>query len=101
MSECKWNFEFYENSVKLSSVKLSKKPSSYFQLYQLLFEQLFGKFMSVTIIYVCYSWQDLFLKCNRWKWKIEVEIKVKEEYTKGTTIFVFTIFITYIDDLKI
>ena len=27
MSECKWNFEFYENSVKLSSVKLSKKPS--------------------------------------------------------------------------
>ena len=27
MSECKLNFEFYENSVKLSSVKLSKKPS--------------------------------------------------------------------------
>ena len=50
------NFEFYENSVKLSSVKLSKKPTSlYFQLYQLLFEKLFGKFMPVTIIYVCYS----------------------------------------------
>ena len=27
MSEYKWNFEFYENSVKLSSAKLSKKPS--------------------------------------------------------------------------
>ena len=27
MSECKWNFEFYENSVKLSPVKLSKKLS--------------------------------------------------------------------------
>ena len=56
------NFEFYENSVKLSSVKLSKKPSSYFQLYQLLFEQLFDKFMSATIIYVCYSWQDFLFK---------------------------------------
>ena len=58
MLESKWNFEFYENLVKLFSVKLSKKPSLYFQLYQLLFEQSFGKFMSVTIIYVCYSWQD-------------------------------------------
>ena len=58
MSECKWNFEFYENSVKLRFAKLSKKPSVYFQLYQLIFEQLFRKFMSVTIIYVCYSWQD-------------------------------------------
>ena len=62
MSECKWNLEFYENSVKLSSVKLSKKPSSYFELYQLLFEQLFGKFMSVTIIYVCYPSQDFVFK---------------------------------------
>ena len=43
----------------------------------------------------------LFLKCNLWKWKIKAEIKVKEEHTKGTTIFVFIIFITYIDDLKI
>ena len=48
----------------------------------------------------------LFLKCNCWKWKIKVEIKVNEEYIKGTTIFVFkflffTIFMTYIDDLKI
>ena len=62
MSERKWNFEFYEKSVKLSSVKLSKKASSYFQLYQLLFEQLFGTFMSVSIIYVCYSWQDFVFK---------------------------------------
>ena len=29
MSECKWNFEFYENSVKLSFVKLSKKLSEF------------------------------------------------------------------------
>ena len=48
----------------------------------------------------------LFLKCNCWKWKIKVEIQVNDEYIKGTTIFVFeflffTIFITYIDDLKI
>ena len=48
----------------------------------------------------------LFLKCNCWKWTIKVEIKVNEEYIKGTTIFVFkflffTIFMTYIDDLKI
>ena len=58
MSKCKWNFEFYGNSVKLSSVKLSKKPTSYFELCQLLFEQFFGKFMLVTIIYVCYQWQN-------------------------------------------
>ena len=94
------NFMKIQSSYLLSSYQRNQ-ASLYFQLYQLLFEQLFGKFMSVTIIYVCYSWQDLFLKCNRWKWKIKVEIKVKEEYTKGTTIFVFTIFITYIDDLKI
>ena len=48
----------------------------------------------------------LFLKCDCWKWKIKVEIKVNEEYVKGTRIFVFeflfvTIFITYIEDLKI
>ena len=55
VSECEWNFEFYENSVNLPSVKLSKKPSLYFRLYQLLFEHLFGKFISVSI---CYSWQD-------------------------------------------
>ena len=30
-----------------------------------------------------------FLKGNWWKWKIKVEVKVKEEYIKGTTIFVF------------
>ena len=94
------NFMKIQSSYLLSSYQRNQ-ASLYFQLYQLLFEQLFGKFMSVTIIYVCYSWQDLFLKCNRWKWKIKVEIKVKEEYTKATTIFVFTIFITYIDDLKI
>ena len=28
MSECEWNFGFYENSVKLSSVKLSKKAKN-------------------------------------------------------------------------
>ena len=55
MPECKWNFEFYENSIKLSSVKLLKEQSLYFPLYQLLFEQLFGEFMSVTVVYVCYS----------------------------------------------
>ena len=37
--------------------------------------------------------------------KIKVEIKVDEKYIKGATIFVFkflffTIFITYIDDIK-
>ena len=58
MSKRKWNVEFYENSVKLCSVKLSKKPSLYFQLYQLLFDKRFGNFVSVTIIYVYHSWQD-------------------------------------------
>ena len=48
----------------------------------------------------------LFLKCNCWKWKIKVEIKAKEEYIKGTTVFVFeflffTIFFTYIEDSAI
>ena len=42
-------FEFYENSVKLSSVTLLKKPSLYFSLYQLFFEHLSGEFMSVII----------------------------------------------------
>ena len=42
-------FELYENSVKLSSVNLLKKPSLYFSLYQLFFEELSGEFMSVII----------------------------------------------------
>ena len=63
MSECKCNIEFYEKWIKLSSAKLSEKPSLYFQLYQLLYEQPFSKFMLVTIIYGCYSWQ-IFCFCN-------------------------------------
>ena len=47
-------------------IQSSYLPSSYqrnqaslhFQLYQLLLKQLFGKFMSVTIIYIYYSWQN-------------------------------------------
>ena len=38
--------------IKLSSFKLSKQPGLYFALYQLFFENLFGEFMSVTIMYV-------------------------------------------------
>ena len=51
------NFIKIQSSYLLSSYQRNQ-ASLYFQLYQLLFEQLFGKFMSVTIIYVCYSWQD-------------------------------------------
>ena len=38
--------------IKLSPFKLSKQPDLYFALYQLFFENLFGEFMSVTIMYV-------------------------------------------------
>ena len=56
---------FNENSVKLSSVELSKKPSLYFPLYQLFFEKRFGEFMSVTIImYVAIRNKIWFLKCH-------------------------------------
>ena len=48
------NFMKIQSSYLLSSYQRNQ-ASLYFQLYQLLFEQLFGKFMSVTIIYVCYS----------------------------------------------
>ena len=51
------NFMKIQSSYLLSSYQRNQ-ASLYFQLYQLLFEQLFGKFMSVTIIYVCYSWKD-------------------------------------------
>ena len=40
---------FKIQSSPLSSVKPSKKPSLYFPLYQLFFEQHFGGFMSVII----------------------------------------------------
>ena len=99
------NFMKIQSSYLLSSYQRNQ-ASLYFQLYQLLFEQLFGKFMSVTIIYIAIRDKIFFLKCNWWKSKIKIEIKVNEEYIKGTKIFVFeflffTIFITYIDDLKI
>ena len=55
------NFMKIQSSYLLSSYQRNQ-ASLYFQLYQLLFEQLFGKFMSVTIIYVCYSWQDFVFK---------------------------------------
>ena len=51
------NFMKIQSSYLLSSYQ-RKQASLYFQLYQLLFEHLFGKFMPVTIIYVYYSWQD-------------------------------------------
>ena len=38
--------------IKLSPFKLSKQPDLHFALYQLFFENLFGEFMSVTIMYV-------------------------------------------------
>ena len=55
------NFEFYENLVKLFYVKLSKKPSLYYPLYQLLFEQLSGEFMSVTICFLICNWCVIFV----------------------------------------
>ena len=99
------DFMKIQSSYLLSSYERNQ-ASLCFQLYQLLFEQLFGKFMSVTIIYIAIRDKIFFLKCNWWKSKIKIEIKVNEEYIKGTKIFVFeflffTIFITYIDDLKI
>ena len=55
------NFMKIQSSYLLSSYERNQ-ARLYFQLHQLLFEQLFGKFMPVTIIYVCYSWQDFVFK---------------------------------------
>ena len=103
MSECKWNFEFYENSVKLSSVKLLKKLSKLiFPTISVAFWTSFGKFMSVTILFAIRD-KLLFWNVIDGNAKIKVEIKVIEEYKNGTTSFVifFTILITHIDDLNI
>ena len=51
------NFMKVQSSYLLLSYQRNQ-ASLHFQLYQLPFEQLFGKFMLVTIIYVRYSWQD-------------------------------------------
>ena len=63
-----WSVTYLIENEILNFVKIQSSylPSSYqrnqanlyFQLYQLLFEQLFGKFMSVTIKFFSYSWQD-------------------------------------------
>ena len=70
-----WIFENEnENSIKASSVKLSKKSSSSVPLYQLLFEQSFVEFISVTITCVYYLWEDCFWNAidgnEKLTWKI-------------------------------
>ena len=60
------DFMKIKSSYLLSSYQRNQ-VSLYFQLYQLFFEQHFGKFLSVTVIYVCYSRQNFVFKCNCWK----------------------------------
>ena len=52
------NFMEIQSSYLLPSYQRNQ-ASLYLQLYQLLLGQLFGKFMSVTTIYVRYSWQNI------------------------------------------
>ena len=92
------NFMKIQSSYLLSSYQRSQAYISNYISY----------FLNV-LVSLCqkpsYTFAILFLKCNWWKWKINVEIKVKDLSIKGTTIFVFdfffTIFIGYIDNLKI
>ena len=53
MIEYQWNIEFSEHAIKSSSIKISKIPNLNDPLYQIFFEQRFGEFISVTIIYIC------------------------------------------------
>ena len=94
-----WTFIKIQSSYLLSSYQRNQALISNYISY-FLNNFLVSLYQELSYMFVIRD-KILFLKCNWWKWKIKVEIKVKEGYIKGPQIFVFTIFITYIDDLKI